>query len=124
LATDWHKRGWVLRQYDVGKWLGGAKSVYSRTSGYGSIINFLSINVILWKTVVEAFVAQNLPWVTYPMFLAVFVVAFFVVAIMDFKVILPSDYLFGMWQSWNHPKNPHRIVIEEILTILKEKEKK
>ena len=115
MSTDWNKRRWLLKQYNLGKWIGGGKTLFNRTMSYGSMVTSLSINLILWETVVKEWASLNLPWLSYPIFLGFFLLGFLVSPLLDFKFIMPSDVSFGFWQWWNHPENELRKDIEELL---------
>ena len=92
------------------KYIGGVKTIFTRTQFYLSLINFLQMSIVTYTIVVKL----RWPWMTWWQYLLGLVVVVLVSGWFEFKIMLPSELAFANWQWWEHG-NPLKPAIEELI---------
>ena len=108
----------LLKQKDIGAWLGGGKSLYGMAMAYQSPINVLMQATILFSTLVlRKEFAWIVGWLNFPMFLLFLLGILLFFMLIAWKFEMPSDIRFGAKQGWKH-YNPIRMYLVRIFKFL------
>jgi len=109
----------LMQQHTIGgKWLGGFKNVASGATMYITFINLVLLAVTAYATTVAPWMqgrGLNIPFVV---FLGVILGIILVVFAFEYKVSVPSNFIFWNDQWWRH-SNPIRRKMEMLEARLK-----
>jgi len=120
---SWNRvMGKVVRQYNLGSWLGALKDLFGRTAFYISIGNFVLIAVTAYHTTLRDPILGWLPWFTFPLFMGVVVMLVLLAMILEYKFVVPSSITFINRQVYEH-RSLLRRDLEQITERLTEMEK-
>ncbi len=95
-------RQFLVRQYNFGPWLGGLKDLFSRTTLYISIINFILIAITAYEVTLKSLILQYVPWMSFWVYFLTLVAIVLLVMVLEFKFIVPSHYTFINKQEYEH----------------------
>ena len=95
------------------RYIGAIKNIFSRTTFYISILNFAMLAATSYVVVVKGII--DIPFWVFLLFISVLVL---VAMVFEYTVMMPSEYAFINWQSYEH-NNPIRTDLEEIKEELK-----
>lgn len=105
-----------MRQYNLGRWLGAYYTQLQYSASYMVFINLTMLSVTMWASA-RAQIVDLLPWLTFPLFLAIALVLLLVVLpLFDYVFMMKSRMSYQNEQSWRH-NNP----ANEILARVEEK---
>ena len=95
----------LLRQHNLGKWLGFSYSQTFNTMAYLNVF-MAAINLLtFWHTTMVQTRPDYLAWVSLPVFVAFILLAFSIVGFLDYKFIMPARVSFSNQQFFRH-ENP------------------
>ncbi len=109
----------VLRQYNVGPWLGALKDLSGRTMFYMTPINLFMLAATTYHITAKAFISQFAPWVNFWLFFGGLVLVAIVAMIVEFKVVFPSSVYFSNIQSYKHGN----LIRQDLESIMREVQK-
>lgn len=109
----------VLRQYNVGPWLGALKDLSGRTMFYMTPINLFMLAATTYHITAKAFISQFAPWINFWMFFGGLVLVAIVAMIVEFKVVFPSSVFFSNIQSYKHGN----LIRQDLESIMREVQK-
>ena len=119
MATFRHSlRDGVLKQYNIGPWLGGFKDLFGRTMFYMTPINLFMLAATTYHVTARDFVWQFAPWFNFWIFFSGLVLIAVCAMVIEFKVIFPSSVFFSNIQGYKHG-NPIRSDLEIIMREIK-----
>ena len=110
----------ILRQYNIGPWLGALKDLLGRSMFYMTPINLFMLAATTYQVTARDFIWQFAPWVNFWMFISALVLTAIAAMIIEFKVIFPSSVFFSNIQGYKHGNLIRRdleIIMEEIKKI-------
>lgn len=117
----------ILKQYDVGIWLGAAKDLFSRTAAYAGFISFILMVPTAYGVWGDA-LRNYLPWINFWIFaLIVFPSVFLLGAVAEYKFIMPSGLGWRNYMQYKHRNLIRRDIrelnnrLQRIEELLKEK---
>jgi len=111
----------ILKQYMI-PYVGATKTMLSSVMFYISLINFLLISLVSFQTSIKPWAVVHASWLTLWSFFGILIGIVLVAIVIEYKFVIPSIYSFGSGQGYTH-NNPLVKDIQEVLTILKEKDK-
>lgn len=92
----------VLRQYNLGHWLGFTYSQTFNTMAYLNIF-MAGINMLtFWHTTMVQTRPDYLAWITLPIFIGLVFVGFWLVGFIDYKFVMPARVSFSNRQFFRH----------------------
>lgn len=102
-------------------WLGGLRDIMQRTQAYYALIN-ASLLLITTYTVREATIKAHIPWFNFGWLAAALVVFVVVVALVDYKIIFPSQVAYHQHEAWKHrsPVRKDMEAMQKELNLIKE----
>ena len=106
----------VLKQYDVGPWVGALKDLAGRTMFYMTPINLFMLAATTYHITARDFMWQYAPWVNFWLFFAGLVLIAICAMIIEFKVVFPSSIFFSNTQSYKHGN----LIRKDLETVLRE----
>ena len=109
----------VLRQYNVGPWLGALKDLSGRTMFYMTPINLFMLAATTYHVTAKAFIFQFAPWINFWIFFGGLILVAIVAMIIEFKVVFPSSVFFSNIQSYKHGN----LIRQDLETIMREIQK-
>ena len=109
----------VLRQYNVGPWLGALKDLSGRTMFYMTPINLFMLAATTYHVTAKAFISQFAPWINFWVFFGVLVLVAIVAMVVEFKVVFPSSVFFSNIQSYKHGN----LIRQDLESIMREVQK-
>ena len=109
----------VLRQYNVGPWLGALKDLSGRTMFYMTPINLFMLAATTYHVTAKAFILQFAPWINFWIFFGGLILVAIVAMIIEFKVVFPSSVFFSNIQSYKHGN----LIRQDLETIMREIQK-
>jgi hypothetical protein len=110
----------VLKQYNIGPWLGAFKDLLGRTMFYMTPINLFMLSATTYHVTARDYIWQFAPWVNFWIFFAGLVFVALFAMVIEFKVIFPSSVFFSNIQGYKHGNLIRRdleLVMEEIQKI-------
>jgi hypothetical protein len=110
----------VLKQYNIGPWLGAFKDLLGRTMFYMTPINLFMLSATTYHVTARDYIWQFAPWVNFWIFFAGLVFVALCAMVIEFKVIFPSSVFFSNIQGYKHGNLIRRdleLVMEEIQKI-------
>jgi uncharacterized protein involved in cysteine biosynthesis len=109
----------LLRQYNLGKWLGFSYSQTFNTMAYINIF-MAGINLLtFWHTTMIQTRPEWLDWLSLPIFVGFILLVFGVVGFLDYKMVMPARVAFSNRQFFRHD-NPLLAELQEIKRIQQE----
>ena len=109
----------ILRQYNVGPWLGALKDLSGRTMFYMTPINLFMLAATTYHVTAKAFISQFAPWINFWVFFGVLVLVAIVAMVVEFKVVFPSSVFFSNIQSYKHGN----LIRQDLESIMREVQK-
>ena len=111
------------KQYKISGKIGGFKDLLMRTLFYVSIINFMLIAVTAYHTTLRDTLQAWFSWLSFPIFLGILVVGLLLMMILEYKIVLPSTWVFMNKQQYEH-QNLIREQLDKIEKTLGEIQRK
>ena len=110
----------VLKQYNIGPWLGASKDLVGRTMFYITPINLFMLAATTYHITARDFIWQFAPWFNFWIFFCALVFVAICAMVVEFKVIFPSTVFFSNIQGYKHGNLIRRdleMVMQEIQKI-------
>ena len=112
----------ILKQYNLGKWLGFGYSQTFNTMAYINIF-MAGINLLtFWHTTFIPARPDWLAWLSLPLFVLFILLAFGVVGLLDYKLIMSARVAFSNRQFFRHD-NPLLSELNAVKSELAESKK-
>ncbi|MFC2066393.1 hypothetical protein ACFLUO_04945 [Chloroflexota bacterium] len=89
----------VLKQYNIGPWLGAFKDLLGRTMFYMTPINLFMLAATTYHVTARDFIWQFAPWFNFWMFFFLLVFAAIFAMVIEFKVVFPSAVFFPTYRG-------------------------
>ena len=109
----------VLRQYNIGPWLGALKDLSGRTMFYMTPINLFMLAATTYHVTAKAFISQFAPWINFWLFFGGLILLAIVAMIVEFKVVFPSSVFFSNIQNYKHGN----LIRQDLESIMREVQK-
>ena len=110
----------ILKQYNIGPWLGALKDLVGRTMFYMTPINLFMLAATTYHITARDFIWQFAPWFNFWMFFFALVFVAICAMVIEFKIIFPSTVFFSNIQGYKHGNLIRRdleVIIQEIHKI-------
>lgn len=108
----------ILKQYKPILWLGGIRDIMTRTQSYYGLLNMPMMLIILYTVRMQSFI-KYIPWLTLPVFIGILALLLVIIAILDYKIIYPSQIAYHQHEAYKH-----RSLIRQQLDDEREENKK
>lgn len=95
-------RNQLTKQYDIGPAPGALKDLVIRTLVYATVWNTLLLAAVGYHTTLREVLLSWVPWLSFPVFIAVLATLFLIPLIIEWKFILPSTIIHLNKQSYQH----------------------
>ncbi len=105
----------VLKQYNIGPWVGALKDLSSRTMFYITPINLFMLAATTYHVTARDFMWQYAPWFNFWMFFGGLVLIVICAMVIEFKLVFPSSIFFSNTQSYKHGN----LIRKDLETVLR-----
>jgi hypothetical protein len=113
----------ILKQHNVGLWLGAYLSQLGNGTFYVSFVNTLIIQVMGWHTTYGETLVKWFPWLNFGLFTVLIMIAYLAIfPWVDYVLVNPSRIAFQNKQGYKH-QSPFRTDIEIVKADVKAMQK-
>ena len=91
-----------IKQKELGTFLGGLRTIFTRTQTYFSIINFLLILITAYYTTIR----HVIPWLSFYIFFICLILLLCGLMVFEYSIMFPSDLAFQLHHMWRPERNP------------------